>query len=231
MRWALLFFLHLGVLPSVSCRTGPGETTGGGNSPTDNLRQQLVALKHREKALERETALARNPAPYLLANLSGQSVEFKAKGHTLRSFKIKRLVAGPATFPDVALALAEVKPIQKTDRPRIKPGEGEAATAKAVEKNLWGLDRMPLDYDLICRDGMILEIRALPSEQSGAAPVQFIKTLYRRTLDRYRRGKTTDRNPSRTIQLWLDENDSRLLFWSLPKQLSIVIIQIGKSLD
>ena len=119
----------------------------------------------------------------------------------------------------------EVKPIQKTERPKIKPGEGEAATAEAVQKNLWGLHRMPQDYDLVFQGGMILEIRALPSEQTGMATVKFLKTLYRRILDRYRHGKSSDPAQSQTIQLWLDEKDARLLFWSLPKKLNILISQ------
>ncbi len=221
----LVFIIQLGILSTVSCYSELGEKNGDTKTETQKLQRQLADLKGREEALRQENALARKPEPYLLAHLSGYRVELKAKGRTLRTFEVKRLKIGPETIPDVARVLLEVKPIRKTERPRIKPGEGEAATAEAVQKNLWGLHRMPGDYNLVCSDGMILEIRALPSEQAGMAPVKFIKSLYRRTLDWYRRGKSPDRLESQAIQLWLEENDARLLFWSLPKKLNILIIQ------
>ena len=220
----LLFIIQLGILSTVSCYSELGEKNGDTKTETQKLQRQLTDLKRREKALQQENALARKPEPYLLVHVSEYRVELKAKGRTLRTFEIKRLKSCPETVPDTARDLLEVKPIQKPERPKIRSGEGEAATASAVQKNLWGLHRMPRDYNLVCSDGMILEIRALPSEQAGVAPVKFIKTLYRRTLDWYRREKSPDRTESPAIQLWLEENDARLLFWSLPKKLSILII-------
>jgi len=71
---------------------------------------------------------------------------------------------------------------------------------------------------------LFLEIRALPPKQSGFAPFKYIQTQYRRILDWYRQRTSSDQIRLQTIQLWLDENDARLLFWSLPQKLKILII-------
>ena len=224
LQWTLLLFLQTGILLTLSCHGESTKQIGETKTEIQKIQQQLVAARHREKALQQENTLARNSETYLLISLSDFNVELKAKGRTLRAFKIKRLKVGLDKIPDTGQVLSEVKPIQKIDRPKLKPGEGEAATAEAAQQNLWGLERMPQDYDMACLDGMTLEFRGLPSEQSGTGPFNFIKTLYRRALDWYRRGNSSGRNPSQTIQLWLDENDSKLLFWSLPKQLKILVI-------
>ena len=225
LQRALIFFIQLGILSSISCHSELGEKNGDTKTETQQLQRQLAGLKRMEKGLQQENKLARKSDPYLLAHLADGSMELKAKGRVLRTFKVKGVKASLEAIPDAAQVIAEVKPIQKTDRPKIKPGEGDEATSEAIQKNLWGLHRMPQDFDLVCRSGMILEIRALPSEQTGIAPVKFLKTIYRRTLDWYRHEKSSDQTPTQTIQMWLDEDDARLLFWSLPKQLNILIIQ------
>ncbi|MBN2319985.1 MAG: hypothetical protein JXR49_12945 [Acidobacteria bacterium] len=225
LQWALLLFIQLGIPWTFSCQASSGEKNGGTKTETQILQQRLVELKLREKALLQENALARNPEPYLLVHLSGGSLELKAKGRILRAFKVKRLETNLETIPDTAQVLSEVKPVQKNDRPKIKPGDGEAATVEAVRKNLWGLHRVPQDFKLVFRNGMILGIRALPSERTGVAPVKFLKNLYRKILDRYRHEQSSDQTRSQIIQLWLDENDARLLFWSLPGQFKILIVQ------
>jgi len=226
LRRALLLIILPGILSTVSCHSEPKEKNGHTGTAIQKLQRQLTDLKYREKALQQENVLARKPEPYLLVDLTNPQVELKAKGRVLRAFKVKRLKRELQTIPDTARALLEVKPIQKTERPKIKPGEGEEATAEALEKNLWGLHRMPQDYDLVLQDGMILEIRALPSEQTGMATVKLLKTLYRKTLDWYRHATSSETAQPQTVQLWLDENDARLLFWSLPKQLKILIVPI-----
>jgi hypothetical protein len=223
-QWAFILFIQAGILSMISCHSELSEQNGDTRTEKQKLQQKLVELRHKEKTLQQEYAVARNSEPYLMVRLSSNEVELKAKGRVLRTFKVKRLKSGLENIPDAVQLLSEVKPLQKADRPKIKAGEGADATAEAAQNMLWGLHRMPMDYDLVCRDGMILEFRALPSEESGMSPIKFIKTLYRRTLDWYRRGKKSDELQLKTIQVWMDENDSRLLFWSLPKQLKILVI-------
>ena len=223
-KWAFVLLSQAGILLTISCSPDLTEKSRDTKIEIQDLQRKLVEARSREKALKQENNLARSLDPYLVIDFSAREMELKAKGRVLRSFKIKSLTMGMAHVPDAVQVLSEAKPIQKTDRPRLKPGEGEAATIEAAQKMLWGLDRMPQDFDLICRDGMILEIRALPSEESGSKPILFIKTLYQKTLNWYRHWKSSGGTQTPITQIWLDENDSRLLIWSLPKQLKILII-------
>ncbi len=203
----------------------PGEKISAGDE-IGHLQEKLVEMKYQEELLRQEYSLARNPAPYLVVNLSDRNIELKAQGRILRSFELKnsrRLESGKDD--GVTWILREVKPIQRTERPKIKAGAGEEAMVEAAKQELWGLHRMPRDYDLVCKDNNFLEICALPSKQSGFRFTRAIRTMYRRTAGWYRRWRMSkDVESQHVIQLWLDENDSRLLFWSLPKQLKILIL-------
>jgi hypothetical protein len=220
--------LLLGVLALSSCSPESAEKNAHTKTGIRQLQQKLIDMRRSEKALEQEYALARNSAPYLVAHLANRTVELKARGRILRSFKITRLGETPVNIDNATWVLSEAKPIQKTDRPKIKPGEGDSAAAEAAK---WGLHRMPQDFDLVCEEGKIMEFRALPSEQSGSAPIISIKSLYRRTVDWYRRWRSPDRSQAQVIQIWMDENDSRLIFWSLPKQLKILILAAAFASD
>ncbi len=223
---AAIILVQMIALTAVSCRAVGPDKQANVDSEVRRLRRQLEEMNRQERALQSEYSLARNSTPYLVISLSGQRIELKARGRILRSFSVKETEIRDRTIKnDAAWTLAEVKPIQSTDRPKIKPGAGEAATAEAARQMLWGLHRMPQDYDLVCSDGNILQVRALPAEKSGIGFIRAIITLYRRSIDRFRRLRTPhEMQLQHIIQLWLDENESRLLFWSLPKQLKILVL-------
>jgi hypothetical protein len=214
------FFIQFLVFPAFSCRT---EQKSNAVTDAQRLKAELAELQHREKVLKHEIEVGRKSEPYLMLDRTNLRVELKARGRIFRSFKIQNLKSNLDKIPDDVQVLSDLKPIQRTERPRIKPGEGEDAIVEAARKKLWGPDRMPRDYDLACTGGLILEIRALPSEKSGSAPVNFVKTVYRKVIERYRKWKSSDEIQPGGIQLWLDEDDARLLFWSLPKKFSILI--------
>ncbi len=189
------------------------------------MQQKLAEMNGREKALQEEYSLARNSQPYLIVHSSNRTIELKARGRVFRTFEVREISKWETAINgDVIWTVTEMKPIQRSDRPKIKPGAGEEATAEAAKQNPWGLHRMPRDYDLVCSDGNILEIRGLPSGRSGFGVTKSVRALYRRSVDRYRRWRAI-RNPEleHTIRLWIDENDSRQLFWSLPKEIKILV--------
>jgi hypothetical protein len=190
------------------------------------MRRKLAELTKQEQTLSAEYALARNAAPYLVVNLSDRTIHLKARGRSLRSFavaEVRESVRGKAVAS--VWTLEEMKPLEETERPKITPGAGEEATAAAAKQALWGVHRMPSDYDLICDGNRVLQIRALPAGQSGLRIVQWARLVYRRTADWYRRWRTPrSLLPLYSIQLWVSEYDSRLLFWSLPKQINILLL-------
>ncbi len=207
---------------------GCGSGSSAGNATgdeTQQLRKRLAELIRQERAMTAEYPLARNPAPYLVVNLPGRSVDLKAQARTLRSFKIADI--GKVT-PGAASAgtwtLVDRRPLQTTEHPKIAPGAGEQAVTVA-QQAAWGPQRMPVDYDLIFEGGKLLEIRGLPPEESGPRVLRAVRSAYLRTVDRYRHWTASkDTEPNYAVQIWLSENDSQALFWSLPKQLIVLVI-------
>ena len=215
-------FITLSMLLAVGCSTGHGSHDAG-NDP-EALREKLADLQELEKALQKETVLARKSDPYIVLNLQNRILELKAKGRNLRSFEIRNFESESGAIPGDVQTVSQIRPYQVNSRPKIDPGKGEAATLEAAQKSLWGLHRMPLDYDLVCKSGLTLQLRALPSEQAGNRLLRFFRTLYRKTLNLYRHRNSSESSSSPTIQVWLDEDDCRLLFWSIPKQPGIILI-------
>jgi len=225
-RLIALACIHISLLLTPGCNAGAPEKSMVAAADIKNMQQKLVEMNHREKALIEELSLARNSAPYLVIHSTNSTIELKARGRILRTFKIKEISKWETgSGNDTTWTVEKVTPIQISDRPQIKPGAGEEATAEAAKQNLWGLHRMPLDYNLFCSDGNMLEIRGSPSRQSSIGIFKSIKSAYRRSVDLYRRLQSP-KNPElrHTVRLWLDENDSRLLFWSLPKEMEILIL-------
>jgi hypothetical protein len=192
---------------------------------TRQLRQRLTELIRQEQTIAAEYALARNPAPYLVVDLAGRSIDLKASARNLRSFKVTDIKRSDSGGKEITTwILLDKKPLQRSERPKITPGAGEQGAAAAGQA-LWGPDRLPSDYDLIFDDGRVLEIRALPTEQSGLRITRALASLYRRMLDRYRHWRARNDTAQRyALQIWLSENDSQLLFWSLPKEFKALII-------
>jgi hypothetical protein len=224
-RIPLIQFLLLVLVSASSDSCGSGGVREAADE-TQQLRRKLAELKNKEQTLAAEYALARNAAPYLVVNLSDRTIQLKARGRSLRSFtmaEIRESARGKAAAS--VWTLEDKKPLEETERPKITPGAGEEATAAAAKQALWGVHRMPSDYDLICDGNRILQFRALPARQSGLRIVRWARLVYRRTADWYRRWSTPESSrPRYSIQLWMSEDDSRLLFWSLPKQVNILLL-------
>ncbi len=223
MQMSVCFF-------AISCGQIVGRPDQGPPTETDKLRSRAAELMRMEREITAELPIARNPEPYLVVNMSARTVELKVRGRSLRSFRILE-----TDHPDAAAVeepvwtLLDKKPLQSTERTKIQPGAGEKGVVEVVSQEPWGPHRMPWDYDLRCADGRMLEIRSLPSQQSGSRVVRSFKTLYRRTADWVRHLIPSGEGNHHTVQLWLSEKDSQLLFWSLPKQIKILIVNDAAS--
>jgi len=221
----LAIILLIGVF-SCACRKQNSGAEANNNN-IEQLRKRVAELSLRQQVTAAELSLAQNPAPYLLVDLSNHSITLLARARTLRTFNVfevdKRSVIG---ILNSTWAVKEKKLFEKSERPKVLPGQGESAAAEAAKKALWGPERMPADYDLICDGNRTLEIRSLPSQQNSSRMSRWGKSIYRRLVERYRRAKESGNGKSGVrIQLWLSENDARLLFWSLPKQLELLVVE------
>ncbi len=222
-------FVLVSLLAS-ACRS---EESGTGNSGDEagRLQMKVAELTVRQQALAADYSLARNSDPYLVVDLAGRSIVLRARGRTLREFAMVDTEDPPGPLaPSSVWTLVAREPLEESDRPKIKPGQGEQASAEAAKMSLWGPHRMPADYDLVCDGGKVLQIRSLPARQSGSSIGRWVRTRYRRAVERVRRlGGAWGARSEFRLRLWLAENDSMLLFWSLPKKLSILMLN-GASL-
>ncbi len=224
-RFAAVVSVVLILLALLVSGCGSGGSQGAGDE-MQQLREKYSQLRHAEEALTAEYPLARESEPYLVVDVPSRRLELKARGRSLRSISIleSRVLSG-SDAPSSIWPMIDRRPLAEVERPKMAPGAGEQAAAEAVKKALWGPFRMPADFDLVCHDGDVLGIRALPAERSRSAVIRWFTSAYRRSADWFRRWRTSGNTQSRySIQLWLAEDDAQLLFWSLPKQINILVL-------
>jgi hypothetical protein len=214
------------VLLAFSCGSQRSPQAGRAGSEEQELRQRIAVLTRQEQALAAEFSLAKNPAPYLAVDFANRKMDLKVEGHSLRGFAINKInrTGGPP-FIAQTWAETEAKPLETTTRARVVPGSGEATTASVATNDPWGPKRMPADFDLICKGYQALEIRSLPSEQSHTRFTRWMVSGYRQAREWARRVWGRPRAAYReSIEIWMSEDDARLLFWSLPKQFGILLL-------
>jgi len=110
------------------------------------------------------------------------------------------------------------------ERARVVPGSGEATSSSVAARAPWGPQRMPPDFDVICKENLAVSIRSLPSGQTGNRFTRWVASGYRQSVDWMRNLFRRNIGRRESIEIWMGEDDSKLLFWSLPKQFGILLI-------
>ena len=84
---------------------------------------------------------------------------------------------------------------------------------------------MPIDYDLLCGRGRAVQIRSLYGEASRFRAWKSIASAYRRLVDWFREKLLPGYSrPGEGVKIWLSKENSQLIFWSLPKDIKILIL-------
>lgn len=219
----------LAALAVPSCRSPQTQQTSRGLSEEQELRGKIATLSRQEQVLTAELSLAKSPAPYLAVDFANRKIDLKVQGHSLRSFAITKIRwTGGSPFMAQTWMETEARPLQTTTRARVVPGSGEATTSSVATREPWGPKRMPSDFDLICKGDQALEIRSLPSEQSRTRFTRWIVGSYRQARD-WARHVLMGRNSAyrESLEIWMTEDDARMLFWSLPRQFGILLINVS----
>ncbi len=208
------------------CRRTGSDTGDGSSGEKLRLEKRYAELRRQEMALSAEYALAKAYDPYLVVDLARRSVELKARGRSLRSAEIVDFEVFPARgAAAIPWTLTERKSLQEVERPQIAPGAGEDAVAEAALKAQWGPQYMPIDYDLLCGQGRAVQIRSLYGEASRFRAWKNIASAYRRLVDWFREKLLPGYSrPGQGVKIWLSKENSQLIFWSLPKNIRILIL-------
>jgi hypothetical protein len=211
---------------TVTCNSWQKQQTGRGSSEEQQLRAEIEMLTRKEQALTVELSLARRPDPYLAVDLVSRKIALKIQSHRLRGFPIAgvKMIGGAPTVAEIWVE-KEAEPLETTARAQVVPGSGEASTSSVATRDPWGPRRMPADFDLICQGERVLEIRSLPSEHSHTRVTRWLMASVRQAQD-WARTEIRRRNSAyrQVLKIWLAEDDARLLFWSLPKQIGILVL-------
>jgi hypothetical protein len=210
---------------AISCRSRSGQPSQS-SSEDKSAQERIAMLTRQEQILSAEIAVAKNPTPYLYVDFLNRKIELRAQGRSLRSFSIRKISrTGGPPFVARTWVETEASPIQIPERAKMVPGSGEETTSSISTENPWGPKRMPLDYDLLCKENRLIGIRSLASSESSSFITRWIIGGFRRSRD-WARNVFGRRNSgySESLEIWLSEDDAQLLFWSLPKQFDILIL-------
>jgi hypothetical protein len=209
----------------VSCRLRSGQPSPD-SSEGRTLQERIATLTRQEQILSTEISLAKDPVPYISVDFLTGKVELRVQGRSLRSFPISKVSrAGGSPFAAKTWEEIEAKPLQLPERAKLVPGSGEETTSSIATQNPWGPNRMPLDYDLICKDARLVEIRSLAPGQSRSRFARWIISGFRQSRDWARDVLGKRKSAYReSIEIWLSQDHAQLLFWSLPKQFNILIL-------
>ena len=146
---------------AVSCRSRSGQPSQG-SSEGQNVQERIAMLTRQEQILSAEIAVAKNPTPYLFVDFLTGKIELRAQGRSLRSFSVRKISrTGGPPFVARTWEETEAKPIQIPERAKMVPGSGEETTSSIATQNPWGPKRMPMDYDLLCKENRLVGIRSL----------------------------------------------------------------------
>jgi hypothetical protein len=183
-------------------------------------------LTRQEQILSAEILVAKSTTLYLYIDSLTGRIELRAHGRSLRSVSIRKISrTGGSPFVARIWEETEAKPLQLPERAKMVPGSGEETTSSIASQNPWGPKRMPLDYDLLCKENRLVGIRSLASAQSRSLFTRWIIGGFRRSRDWFRNvcGRRNSAY-SESLEIWLSEDDAQLLFWSLPKQFDILVV-------
>ncbi len=210
---------------AVSCRSRSGQPSES-SSEDQNIQERIATLTRQEQILSAEVSVAKAPTPYLSVDFLSGKIELRAQGRTLRSFPVGKISrSGGSPSAAQTWEETEAKPLELPARAKVVPGSGEETTSSIASQNPWGPKRMPLDYDLVCKENRLVGVRSLPSAQSRSRFTRWIIGGFRQLLDRARNVLGGRKSAYReSLEIWLSEDQAQLLFWSLPKQFNILIL-------
>ena len=173
------------------------------------------------RVLEEELALARKPDIYFVFNLQEKMAYIKARGIPLRELQINDFHCWGSPFSGSGYRLIKKSTFFKPDRETIKPGEKKEKDNFKIEA--LELADMPSRYTLVLDGGVKISIRP-PTEGivSGIGNIFYtsmrfiIRPIF--MLWYALKGK-----PYTVIDMVLDINDARAVYWSFSEGSGAII--------
>jgi len=173
------------------------------------------------RLLNEELKLSRKPDIYFVFDLKGKMIYIKSRGITLKELLIKEYNFWGSPVSVNAYRVKEKSAFIEPEREMIKPGEIKINDKYKVDA--FELSDMPSRYTIILDSGVAIYIKPLTEGIfSGISNVSYssVRFLTRPILTLWNvlKGK-----PYTAIDILLDKNDARAIYWSLTENSNTII--------
>jgi hypothetical protein len=192
---------------------------------TDAISTEEDSVKHQNQLLETELKIAQSPHIYFIFDLKDKRVYLKARGLVFRELKIETLRLWGNASAGKAASLLKKSTLFSPKRGMIKPrtnNRDEEFSMETLE-----LKDMPTNYTLILEENLSISVRPKPTHMiSSLWSIQYPAKWYltRPVLTVW---YALWRKPFTSIEIVLEKNDARTLYWSFLEGMKGIVFSPG----
>jgi hypothetical protein len=183
------------------------------------------SLQHENQLLETELRIAQSSQLYAHFDLTNQKISLKARGLLLRELRIEAFRVWGNVPVVQAAALIRKSALFPPKRVVVNPKTGDDEEQPSVET--LELKDMPANYTLVLEGNTSISIRPKPTHffswlWSSRFPVQWYLTRPLLTV-----WNAAFRKPFTSMEIVLDDNDARSLYWSFLEGMKAIVYSPG----
>jgi hypothetical protein len=201
-------------------------------SSADYNVQDIERLKKESRLLELELKAAGKPSVYAALDIEAKKIYLKIRGIILKEFSIIEIDAIGSGYLNRHYSIVNRKAVFPPKRLEIKPQQNKEkrnatgnTNEQAPQSDTFDIEDMPSNYTLIFNEG--LSISVSPQFKGG-----FFMSVLNKTNKGFRYIWNSScriwnyfkKAPFMRIQIVMDRDDARALYWSLPDNADFILI-------
>ncbi|MBI3812858.1 MAG: hypothetical protein HY279_00095 [Nitrospinae bacterium] len=194
--------------------------------------QKIHKLKQENSRLELELKAAVKPSIYAALDIEAKKIYLKIKGVVVKEFNIAGIETIGSGYFNGYYSMVKRKAVFPPRRIEIKPQQNKergnaagSANEPAQQPDTFDIEDMPSDYTLIFNEG--LSISVSPRFKGGFfmsvlnQTIRGLRYIWNSSCRIWNYFKDT---PFIKIQIVMDRDDARALYWSLPDNADFIVI-------
>jgi len=192
---------------------------------TDAINIEKDSIKCQNQLLTTELKIAETPHIYFIFDLKDKKIYLKARGLVFRELKIETFRLWGNASAARAVSLIKKSTLFSLKRGMIKPrssNDGEQFSMETLE-----LKDMPTNYTLVFEENISISVRPKPTGMiSSLWSIQYPAKWYltRPVLTVWH---ALWRKPLTSIEIVLEKNDARTLYWSFLEGMKGIVFSPG----
>jgi len=194
--------------------------------------RKIHKLKQEVSLLESELKAAAKPAVYAILNIESRKIYLKIKGVILKEFNIAEIKTIGIVHFNGYYSMVKRKAIFPPKRIEIKPHRTEekenlaASPQEAIRQtDTFGIEDMPSNYTLIFNEGLSISVSPIFKDGFFMSVLnqtsRGLRYIWNSSCKIWNYFKKT---PFIKIQIALERDDARALYWSLPDNVDFIVI-------